>query len=100
MELINCSVIAFADSKKVEVSFDKHPKVILDISGDIDFTPLVEKLAELFPFAQEVAISPALVESDDKKTALVLTTIASFIEKYNLVQSPDNVKYDPEEDLF
>lgn len=57
----------------------------IDYSGDIDFTPLVERLLETVSTENTFVLNTVLNDDQDEKENLIIKTISDIIGKYNQV---------------
>ena len=84
MTYINCSLSIKEDDSQIEIIGLAEEKLIIDISGDIDFTPLVSKLASLIDKEEEIDFNNTVESELADKSKLVVSTIENIFESYNI----------------
>ncbi len=84
MAKINCSLSIIENDSKIEIIGLAEEKLIIDISGDIDFTPLVLKLASLIDKKEEINLNTTVDKELEVRVNLVLLTIKNIFESYNI----------------
>jgi hypothetical protein len=74
--------------------FPEQAELIIDISGDVDFTKLVESLEQLIDQDKQVSFNlPDLSLSNDR-TRLVLSTVKEILDAYNQSLTNDSADAD------
>jgi len=84
MANIDCSVSINEADSQIEIIGLAEDNLIIDISKDIEFTPLVIKLASLIDNETEINLTNNNGDELEDKSKLVLTTIDSIFESYNV----------------
>jgi hypothetical protein len=80
----NCSLSIKEEDSQIEIIGLAEEKLVIDISGDIDFTPLVLKLASLIDEEEEINFNNTVNEELADKSNLVISTIENIFESYNI----------------
>ena len=94
------------EGKIINVTGITANSILIDFSGDIDFTKLVSELTHSIDSKKQLIPNKDNDTSEDDTLKLVLTTIESIISEYNntvktLVESNDNVgSVDEDDPLF
>lgn len=69
---------------KINISGIGDDELVIEYSGDIDVTELVDRLADAIDGGSAFVITPP-PEEVDEKAALVLETIKNIVQKFNEV---------------
>ena len=83
MANINCTVSIIEADSLIEITGLSEDKLTINVSGDIDFTPLVLKLARLIDEECEITLINPIDDALSDKYKLVLKTVGSIFESYN-----------------
>lgn len=82
MSQIDTNISVYEESKVITLSGLAEDKVVIDYSGDVDFTGLVSELTRCIDRDEEVNFSIAK-DYDDEKLIVILDTIEEIFNKYN-----------------
>ena len=81
MSNIEYSLVDNGDTTDVSLEGLKDDVLIIDCTGDVDFTELVTVLADRIDTGEAIEFESP--ETNDEKTKLILETIGGIFEKYN-----------------
>lgn len=84
MDELNCSVALDSEENKITINGLTGGALDIDISGDVDFTNLVQELTKKID--EEKIISLTIEDEDkitDPKHKLVIETLKKIFESYN-----------------
>ena len=81
MSNIECSLVENDGVTNVSLVGLRDEELVVDCSGDVDFTQLVTVLSDRIDTGETIEFrSP---ETDDEKTKLILETVKGIIGKFN-----------------
>lgn len=84
MDELNCSVTLYSEENKITVNCPTDSELIIDISGDIDFTALVQELTKKIDEGKTINLT---IEDEsniiDSKNQLIIETVKKIFESYN-----------------
>jgi len=81
MSNIECSLVENDGVTNVSLVGLRDEELVVDCSGDVDFTQLVTVLSDRIDTGETIEFrSP---ETDDEKTKLILETVKGIIDKFN-----------------
>ncbi len=84
MDELNCSVTLDSEENKITVNCPTDSELIIDISGDVDFTTLVQELTKRIDEGKTINLT---IEDEsniiDSKNHLIIKTVKKIFESYN-----------------
>lgn len=86
MDEIEAQLKVDEDQSRLEIELNGNGSIFINYSSDVDFTPLVERLAELLATEKIVSTSKLVCKSEGEKLKLVLETVSAIVSKFNEVQ--------------
>lgn len=84
MDELNCSVKLDSEENKITVNCPTDSELIIDISGDVDFTVLVQELTKKID--EEKTINLTIEDESniiDSKNQLIIETVKKIFKSYN-----------------
>jgi len=84
MDKLNCNAKLDRDAKKIVVSNLAHSELEISISGDVDFTNLVQELTKKIDEEKIIVLTvEEEVSITDPKDKLIIETLKNIFDSYN-----------------
>jgi len=84
MDELNCNVILNSADNKIIVSGLADSELDIDISGDVDFTNLVQELTKQIDKEKTIVLTVEdEVSITDSKYKLIIETLKNIVDSYN-----------------
>ena len=84
MDKLNCSVTLYSEENKITINCSTDSELIIDMSGDVDFTALVQELTKKIDEGKTINLT---IEDEssiiDSKNHLIIETVKKIFESYN-----------------
>lgn len=94
-QTITISISADETANTIKLNgFPEQAELIIDISGDVDFTKLVESLEKLIDQDKQVSFNLPDLSSSNDRTRLVISTVKEILDAYNQSLNNDSEEVD------